>query len=44
MKKVFVLSVVVLLSLTSCYEFSREHKFKDAENDGKSVLIEAQSI
>jgi regulator of protease activity HflC (stomatin/prohibitin superfamily) len=43
MKKVFVLSVVALLSLSSCYEFSREQKFKDAENDGKSVLIEAQS-
>lgn len=42
MKKVLSLSLVAF-SLTSCYEFSREQKYKDAENDGKSVLIEAQS-
>lgn len=35
--------MVCLLFMTSCYEFSREQKFKDAENNGKSVLIEAQS-
>lgn len=42
MKKVLVLSVVTL-SLTSCYDFSREQQYKDAENNGKSILIEAQS-
>lgn len=42
MKKT-VLLLAVAFSLTSCYEFSRNQKFKDAENDGKSILVEAQS-
>lgn len=31
------------LTLTSCWEFNRTQRYKDAENNGKSVLIEAQS-
>lgn len=43
MKKSFLLSGVLLLSLTSCYDFSREQKFKDAENNGKAIFVEAQN-
>lgn len=42
MKKVLVL-LAIAFSLTSCWDFSREQKFKDAENNGKSVLVEAES-
>jgi len=31
------------ITLTSCYDFSREQKFKDAENNGKAILVEAQN-
>jgi vacuolar-type H+-ATPase subunit H len=40
--KFFTLSIV-LLSLTSCWDFRREQEFKDAENKGKSILIQAES-
>lgn len=44
MKKVsLVLLVAVSLSLTSCWDFNREQDYKDAENRGKSTLIEAES-
>jgi regulator of protease activity HflC (stomatin/prohibitin superfamily) len=45
MKKVTLTVSVVLLTITlsSCWDFNREQKYKDAENDGKSVLIEAES-
>lgn len=43
MKKSLVLLLVGSLTLTSCWEFNRNQKYKDAENDGKSILIEAQS-
>ena len=44
MKKTSLFALIALsLSLTSCWEFNRTQKFKDAENNGKSVLIEAQS-
>lgn len=40
------LNVAVLLiasiTLTSCWDWSREQKYKDAENNGKSILIEAE--
>ena len=38
-----LLLLAISFSLTSCWEFNRTQKFKDAENNGKSVLIEAQS-
>lgn len=42
MKKVMiVLSASVLL--TSCWDFNRRQDFLDAENRGKSILIEAES-
>lgn len=44
MKKVqLLLAVTMLFSLTSCWDFNREQDFKDAENRGKSILIEAES-
>ena len=35
--------VFVLMSVSSCWDFNREQEFKDAENRGKSILIEAES-
>lgn len=32
-----------MLSLTSCWDFNREQDYKNAENRGKSTLIEAES-
>lgn len=44
MKKLsLVLLVTVSFSLTSCWEFNRNQRLKDAENNGKSVLVEAES-
>ncbi len=44
MKKVKLLLVFTMLfSLTSCWDFNREQDYKDAENRGKSTLIEAES-
>lgn len=45
MKKVTVVvtMVVMVMSMTSCYDFNREQAYKDAENRGKSTLIEAES-
>lgn len=42
MKKT-VLLLAMAITLTSCYDFSREQKFKDAENNGKEILVEAQN-
>jgi hypothetical protein len=44
MKKIqSTIALVLLLSLTSCYDFYREQAFKDAENQGKSILVKAES-
>ena len=44
MRKVsLVLLVGLAFSMTSCWEFNRRQQFKNAENDGKSILVEAQS-
>lgn len=32
-----------MLSMTSCYDFYRQQAFKDAENEGKSILVKAES-
>lgn len=42
MKKVLILLSASVL-LTSCWDFNRRQKFLDAENRGKSILIEAES-
>lgn len=41
MKKV-LLVLVLSASMTSCWDFNREQTYKDAENNGKSILIEAE--
>ncbi len=41
MKYLFL--AVVLLTMTSCWEFNRQQAFKDAENRGRSTLVEAES-
>jgi regulator of protease activity HflC (stomatin/prohibitin superfamily) len=44
MKKIqLTIAAVLLLSLTSCYDFYRQQSFKDAENEGKSILVKAES-
>ena len=44
MKKVnLVLITLAMLTLTSCWDFNREQVFKDAENEGKSILIKAEN-
>ena len=35
--------LAVSISLTSCWDFSREQKFKDAENEGKAILAKAEN-
>lgn len=34
---------VILFSVTSCWDFNRRQEFLDAENRGKSILIESES-
>ena len=45
MKKtiLIVATIASLSTLTSCWEFNREQAFKDAENEGKSILVKAES-
>ena len=45
MKKtiLFIATIASLSTLTSCWEFNREQAFKDAENEGKSILVKAES-
>ncbi len=42
MKKLILL-VVVSMTLTSCWDFNREQDFKDAKNQGESILVKAES-
>ena len=44
MKKVSLVIIIgMMLTLTSCWEFNRQQAFKDAENEGKSILIKAEN-
>jgi hypothetical protein len=44
MKKTnLILFVLMAVGLSSCWDFNREQAFKDAENEGKSILIKAES-
>ena len=45
MKNLLKITVILVLcfSVTSCWEFNRNQKYKNAENNGKSALIEATS-
>lgn len=37
------LSAILVLSLTSCYDFNREQDQKDAQSQGKAILLKAES-
>ena len=37
------MALFAIISLSSCYDFSREQQIKDAEAKGKSILIEAEN-
>jgi len=43
MKTKLILSMLVMFVLTSCYDFNREQKQKDAESNGIAILLEAES-
>lgn len=44
MKKLnLIMLLIVVFSVTSCWDFNREQDYKDAENTGKSILIQAES-
>ncbi len=38
-----VLTIGMVLSLTSCWEFNRQQRIKDAEAAGKATLLEAEN-
>lgn len=43
-KLMFIVGLIAMVFMTtSCYDFNRSQKFKDAENDGKSILVKAES-
>jgi septal ring-binding cell division protein DamX len=43
MKKLtIILSLILALGTTSCYDFDREQQEKDAVTDGKSILFKAE--
>ena len=44
MKKItLILALPLTISLSSCWDFNRRQDYLDAENRGKSILIEAES-
>jgi regulator of protease activity HflC (stomatin/prohibitin superfamily) len=45
MKKslIYLTLFVAVISMTSCYDFYREQQIKDADANGKSILIEAEN-
>lgn len=45
MRRVFLIVTALTLSfsMTSCWEFNRTQRLKNAENNGKSILVEAEN-
>lgn len=39
----FVIGLFLLLSLSSCWEFNRQQKIKDARAAGEAILVEAEN-
>lgn len=37
------IATVLILSLSSCWQFNRDQRLKDAENDGRATLVEAEN-
>ncbi len=44
-KKIVLLGMMafLIMSMTSCYEFNRQQRMKDAEANGKATLLEAEN-
>lgn len=38
-----LLLIAIAITLSSCWDFNREQLYKDAENEGKSILIKAEN-
>lgn len=45
MKRVLLVAVafILMLSTTSCWEFNRQQRMKDAEAEGKAILLQAEN-
>lgn len=44
MRKTSIILVVLISFIsTSCWQFNRDQRLKDAENQGKSILVEAEN-
>lgn len=41
--KNYIVLFVIILGLSSCWDFNRRQKYLDAENNGKAILIESES-
>lgn len=39
----FTVLAILMINLTSCYEFRREQHLLDSENDGKAILLQAEN-
>ena len=42
-KKKVILGLGLMVTLSSCWDFNRSQRFQDAENEGKSILVRAES-
>lgn len=43
MKRISLILLASTFTLSSCWQFNREQSYKDAENEGKSILVKAES-
>lgn len=44
MRKLSLLfAIMTLMTLSSCWQFNRDQKLKNAENDGRAILVEAEN-
>jgi uncharacterized membrane protein YqiK len=39
----YALMALLLVTLTSCWDFNREQRYKDAENEGRSILVKSEN-
>lgn len=39
----FVIAIVAMASLSSCWEFNRQQRMKDADANGRATLLEAEN-
>lgn len=43
MKKILVIGAVLMLTTTSCWEFNRQQRMKNADAEGKAILLQAEN-